>query len=106
MERSIIKRSGFLLVETLAALAAAAIFLAASLALFYACAGLLARSRAALADEQAASSAIAALLSGESAENVLSSETLYAGGLTLRRVTLQSSEGGVVTVVLPARIFR
>ena len=106
MERVIIKRRGFLLVETLAALIAASIFLSAALLLFSACSRLLARSREALSAELVASSAIAAISSGEGADNVVSTETLYAGGMTLRRVTLQSPDGGTIDVVMPARLFR
>lgn len=106
MGRRALKERGFLLVEALAAIVAASVFLGAGLSLFYVCSGLLARSRASLGTEIAASSAIASIMSGESAEGVISSETIYAGGLTLRRVTLQSHDEGTVTVVLPARVFR
>ena len=107
MPRCAVRRRGFLLVETLAALFAASIFLAAALSMFSACAGLLSRSRAQLAAELAASAAISAILSGEEPDGVVSSETVYGGGLTFRRVTLENphSEGASV-VVLPERNFR
>ena len=101
------RRRGFLLVETLAALVAASIFLAAALSMFSACAGLLSRSRARLASELAASAAIYAILSGEEPEGVISSETVYGGGLTFRRVTLKNPHSeGTSVVVLPERNFR
>ena len=108
MPRGAVKRRGFLLVETLAALVAASIFLAAALSMFSACAGLLSRSRARLASELAASAAISAILSGEEPEGVVSSETVYGGGLlTFRRVTLKNPHGeGTSVVVLPERNFR
>ena len=108
MPRRAVKRRGFLLIETLAALFAASVFLAAALSMFSACAGLLSRSRARLSAEIAASAAISEILSGEESENALSSETVYAaGGLALRRVTLKTSDGeGNYTVVLPERNFR
>lgn len=107
MPRRAVKRRGFLLIETLAALFAASVFLAAALSMFSACAGLLSRSSARLSTEIAASSAISEILSGEEPENVLSSETVYAaGGSALRRVTLNASDGeGNYTVVLPERNF-
>lgn len=102
------RRRGFLLAETLIALFAASVFLAAALSMFSACAGLLSRSRGQLDSALAASSAISEILSGEEAENAASSETVYAGsGLTLRRVTLESrSGGGDLVIVLPERNFR
>ena len=75
--------------------------------MFSACAGLLSRSRVRLASELAASAAISAILSGEEPEGVVSSETVYGGGLTFRRVTLKNPLGeGTSVVVLPERNFR
>ena len=100
MPHGSVRRRGFLLVETLAALVAASIFLAAALSMFSACAGLLSRSRA-------PSAAISAILSGEEPDNVISSETVYGGGLTFRRVTMRNPHGeGTSVVVLPERNFR
>lgn len=107
MPRCAVRRRGFLLVETLAALFAASVFLAAALSMFSACAGLLSRSRERLAAELAVSAAISAILSGEEPEGVVSSETVYGGGLTFRRVTLENPNGeGASVVVLPERNFR
>lgn len=108
MPRRVVRRRGFLLIETLIALFAASVFLASALSTFSACAGLLSRSRGQLESELAASAAIAAIFSGEDAENPVSSETVYAGGgLALRRVTLESRRGeGDCVIVLPERNFR
>lgn len=108
MPRRVIRRRGFLLAETLVALLAASIFLAAALSMFSACSGLLSRSRGQLDSALAASAAISAILSGEEAEHAASSETVYAGsGLALRRVTLENRSGGVdCVIVLPERNFR
>lgn len=101
------RRRGFLLIETLAALVAAAVFLTAAVSIFSSCAGLLSRSRSAVVAETAKAEAIAELLSGETPEGVLSSETVYAEGVGLRRVTLTGTDGkGGNVIVVPQTNLR
>lgn len=108
MPSRVMRRRGFLLIETLIALLAASVFLAAALSMFSACAGLLSSARGQLDSAMTASAAISAILSGEDAENAAAGETVYAGsGLAMRRVTLKNRRGGEdVVIVLPERNFR
>ncbi len=94
------RRRGFLLIETLAALFAASVFLSGAMSLFCACAGLVARSHSALSAESAKAGAVAAILSGEQCENAESCESIYADGIALRRITLKDSGLGRKSVIV------